>query len=106
MAVLKKSDMKAPVLPKETVNVPSLDGDVIVQGLMLKDRLDIYSAEKTEISLSKFLAVCVVDADGKALFTQQEWEIFGGNNTKDAIELFKVAKRLNGLDAKVVEKNL
>jgi hypothetical protein len=104
MAVLKKSDVKAPVLPKETVHVPSLNGDVIVQGLMLKDRLDFYSPKEPN-TLAKFLTVCVVDAEGKALFNQDEWEIFGGNETKDAIALFKVAKRLNGMDAEVVEKN-
>ena len=34
-----------------------------------------------------------------------EWEEFGGQHFGECLELFKVVRRLSGLDAEVVEKN-
>ena len=42
MAVLKKSEIPVPDLPKEVVEVPELGGEVVVRGLLLRDRLAIY----------------------------------------------------------------
>jgi hypothetical protein len=106
MAVINKSAIPEPILPKETVEVPSLNGDVIVQGLMLKDRMELLFSESEtgRINLSLLLSLTVVDDKGDPLFTQQQWEIFGSTNFVDAMLLFKVAKRLCGFDAKVAEK--
>lgn len=104
MAVLKKSDMKSPVLPKETAPAPSLGGDVVVTGLMLSDRIKFLSTPGGA-PLSQLLAMTVTDAEGAQVFTEQEWEIHGARHFAECIELFKVAKRLSGLDAEVAEKN-
>lgn len=106
MAVINKSETPSPILPKETVEVPSLNGDVVVTGLLLKDRLDLFTDLRAgRMDLSKLLALTVQDANGLLLYTQEEWEVFGSTNFVDAINIFKVAKRLNGLDAEAQVKN-
>jgi hypothetical protein len=104
MAVIKKSDISTPMLPKETVPVDVLGGDVVVTGLKLSDRMAIFSV-KDGSSVSKMLSMTVQDAEGKPLFSEEEWENFGVKNFTTCIALFTVAKRLSGLDAKVAEKN-
>jgi hypothetical protein len=106
MAVLNRSAIPAPILPKETVEVPSLNGDVVVQGLMLKDRMELLFSESEtgRINLSLMLSMTVVDDKGDPIFTEQQWELFGATNFTESLVLFKVAKRLSGLDAEVSEK--
>ncbi len=41
MAVIKRANVAPPVLPKETVEVEALGGEVVVQGLLLSDRQDL-----------------------------------------------------------------
>jgi hypothetical protein len=103
--VIKKSQVKTPALPKETVTVAGLGGDVIVTGLTLTARLALFSAGKSGYTVSKLLSETVVDADGSQLFTEQEWDNFGAKHFKDCLDLFKVVKRLSGLDAEVEAKN-
>jgi hypothetical protein len=106
MKVLKKSEISTPMLPKETLEVPELKGSVVVCGLMLSDRLKVMrDARNGEINLSTLLAMTVVDADSKQLFTEQEWETFGATNFKACLNIFNVAKRLSGFDVEVVTKN-
>jgi hypothetical protein len=105
MAVLKKSQISSPALPKETVPVSGLGGDVVVTGLTLAGRLGLFSAGKGGYPVSKLLSETVLDAEGSQIFTEQEWENFGAKHFKDCIELFKVVKRLSGLDAEVEAKN-
>jgi len=106
MTVLNRSEIPVPILPKETVTVPSLGGDVVVQGLMLSDRIEILFMESAakRIDLSLLLSKTVVDDKGDAIYTQQQWELFGATNFNDALVLFKAAKRLCGLDADVAKK--
>lgn len=106
MAVLNRSAIPAPVLPKETIEVPSLNGEVVVHGLMLKDRMELLFSESEtgRINLSLMLSKTVVDDKGDPVFTEQQWELFGATHFVDAIALFKVAKRLSGIDAKVAKK--
>jgi hypothetical protein len=106
MAVVKKSEVSTPMLPKETLPVPELKGDVVVCGLMLSDRLQVMrDAKDGDIRLSKLLAMTVIDADGKPLFDELQWETFGATNFKACLNIFNVAKRLSGFDAEVIAKN-
>jgi hypothetical protein len=106
MAILKKSQIPAPVLPTEAVEVPELGGEVIVRGLLLKDRLALYlDNENGHANLSKLLAATVRDGDGLPVFNVDEWEVFGTSNFGAVVKLFNVARRLSGLDAEVAEKN-
>lgn len=107
MALLKKSEIATPVLPRETVDVPELGGEVVVQGMLLRDRIGLFfDAEKTgHGQLCKVLAVTVVDADGVQVYTQDEWEAFGAKHAAAVIRLFDVSRRLSGFDAEVAAKN-
>lgn len=107
MALLKKANIPAPVLPKETVEVPELGGEVVVRGMLLRERIDLFfDAEKNGHGhLSKVLAATVIDADGVPVYTRDEWEQFGARNTSAVLRLFEVAKRMSGLDAEAATKN-
>jgi hypothetical protein len=106
MALLNKSQIPTPVLPQETIDIPELGGEVIVRGLLLRDRLTLYlDSENGHANLSKLLAATVRAGDGLQVFTQDEWEVFGSTHFEAVVALFAVARRLSGLDAEVAEKN-
>ena len=116
MAVLKRGAVQAPVLPKETVEVVALGGEVVVRGLLMVEALDIRSAiqdtaatktnaEAVHAVMPLMLALCVVDADGAALFTADQWQVFGAANNAAAIGLFNVAWRLSGFVQAAETKN-
>lgn len=123
MALIERNQAPAPVLPKETVQVDALGGEVIVRGLLLSERLAL-SAEQAGLLASqdgessaparmragaqmvpRTLAACVILADGQPMWTADEWDRFGAAHAEPAFELFAVAQRLSGLDAKESEKN-
>jgi hypothetical protein len=107
MKALKKADIKPPVLPKETVEVPELEGEVIVRGLLLRDRIALFAGADSDntAQLSKLLAATVIDIDGVQVYTADQWEEFGAKNFDACIRLFNVARRLSGLNAEVAQKN-
>ena len=97
--VIKKSDAKPPVLARETVPAPGVGGDVVVQAMMMSDRLQIATADLPQYAhIAEVLARSVVDADGERIWTAKEWEVFGGTNQEEVWKLFDVAKRLSKLD--------
>lgn len=105
---LKKSEIKAPVLPKEAVQVDELGGEVVVRGLLLRERLAIFSnteAGEKFAHVGELLAATVMDADGLQVYTAQEWDEFGTKHFSAAMQLFQVARRLSGIDAEVSQKN-
>jgi hypothetical protein len=111
MAILKKSEVKAPILQKEeVVDVPELGGEVIVRAPGLSERLDM-SAPHTSGSkfahISKLLAVSVLDADYQPIFTISEWEAFGriGSNFSAAMRLWDIAWRLGDFGGEQASKN-
>ena len=99
MAVLKKSSVTTPVLPKEQVPVEALGGEVIVQALTLGDRLDLSvdGVRKLSNLMPVTLSKCVVDRDGEPIFSAQEWDVWGANNIDAVISLFDVVQRLSGV---------
>lgn len=106
--VLRKSDIKPPVLPKETVDVPALGGEVIVRGLMLSERLTIATALTQEDKLRLvplLLSKTVMDAEGQQVFTEAEWETFGTRYLDSAMNLFDVARRLSGMEEESLKKS-
>ena len=109
MALLKKSDIASPVLPKETVTVAEMGGDVVVRGLLLSEKLALFSSINADgrvfAEISTLLADTVRDADDLPVFTAAEWEAFGNRHHNAALALFAVARRLSGIDAEVDEKN-
>lgn len=109
MALLKKSQIAPPVLPKETVDVAELGGEVVVRGLLLSERLALYAGAGDDgrvfAQIPALLAQTVVDADGDAIYDAAAWEAFGAQHMEAALRLFAVAKRLSGLDAEAAAKN-
>lgn len=105
---LKKAEIKPPVLPKEAVEVAELGGEVVVRGLLLRERLALFDAANGSERyghLSAVLAASVIDGDGEPIYTAQEWEEFGAVHFEAALKLFNVARRLSGLDAEERKKN-
>lgn len=104
---LKKSEIKRPTLPKRAVPVDVLGGEVVVRGLMLKERLALFAgeAESKFAQISGLLAACVLDADGVPIFTADEWESFGAQHMEQSLVLFEVVRELSGLNAEVAQKN-
>lgn len=106
---LRKADIKPPVLPKETHDCAPLGGEVVVRGLLLRERLALFDDAREGGAryghLTAVLAACVIDADGKQVFTQDEWEQFGAQHMEAALALFAVAQRLSGLDVEGAKKN-
>lgn len=109
MALLKKSQIASPVLPKETVDVAELGGEVVVRGLLLSERLALYAGAGDDgrvfAQIPVLLAQTVVDADNAPVFDAAQWEAFGAQHMEAALRLFAVAKRLSGLDAEAAAKN-
>lgn len=110
MAVVSRSSVAAPTLPKETVEVAALDGEVIVRGLLLTERLAVEArivalrqaqladsaAPDVNAILPVVLAICVLDADELPLWTEHQWQVFGVKHQGQALALFNVAWRLSG----------
>lgn len=109
MAILKRSEVERPTVPKETVPVNSLGGDVVVRGLLLSERLALYSRANADgkvfAEIPKMLAISVLDADELPLFSLEDWEAFGIKHQDEALTLFKVAQRLSGLETEDAKKN-
>ena len=106
--VLKKAAIVAPTLPRETVPVPALGGDVVVRGLRLSERLamsmNVTQAERFRM-VPVLLALCVVDAAGDPVVSEDQWEDFGAVHLDAAMTLFDVAKRLSGMDEDALKKS-
>ena len=120
MAVIKRGEVPAPTLAKQTVDMPTLGGDVVVRGLLLTERLalvagmahtpaddDATPASRTALYavMPTLLAQAVVDADGLPLWTADEWQVFGSAHEAKAIELFNTAWRLSGFAQAEQAKN-
>ena len=94
-----------PALPSEAVPVPELGGDLVVRGLTLAGRLELFAVEGNARRLIKALASCVVDADGQPIATEDEWDRIGSKLPAAALNLWEVIRRLSGLDDEAVAKN-
>lgn len=129
MAVVKRGNVAEPALPKETVEVEALGGDVVVRGLLLTERLDLEArivqlarANKTardaaqasgdetpaanvHVVMPQLLHMAVLDADGLQIWSAEQWQRFGGAHPGQAVALFNVAWRLAGFDRADNAKN-
>lgn len=135
MALLRKCNIPKPAVRKEAVEVPELGGEVVVRGTMLDERLalvfgvapqapaaeaDGAGAEAAPAPpaaleqddpreryqhIARLLAYAVVDADGKPVFTVDEWAEFGGQHFAATLKLYNIAKRLSGMVPEEAKKN-
>lgn len=116
MAILSRDQiLKASDLKTETVKVPEWhkNGEVIV-GTMTGTARDEFETslfnkkgKDTETNLinmrSKLLVMCIVDKDGKRLFTEHDINRLGAKSAKPLDRLFTIAQRLNGIGAEDVD---
>lgn len=101
---MKKSQIKAPELPAKTVDVPELGGEVVVKGMLLKERIEYareFAKEKPDDPdrfdhIAELLARSVRDEDGECIFTAAEWELFGASNYLAAMRIWSVAQDMCG----------
>lgn len=108
-STVKKADIKRPVLPKEAVPVESMGGEVIVRGLLFSERMALF-AEAGEgaqimVYVPRLLAMTVIDAEAKPIFSADEWEVFGVGQEAEMLALMQVALRLSGLQGEAVKKS-
>lgn len=120
MAVIKRAEVAEPVLPKQTVEVQALGGDVVVRGLLLTEYLALQErmaelaraakageggVDGVRAVLPVLLAIAVLDADDQPVFTEAQWQVFGAKHTNQAISLFNVAWDLSGFNQAATAKN-
>jgi len=108
MGILGREAMlAATALPRETVAVPELGGDVIVQGMsgtardtfegsMFKQRGKTRELNMQNIR-AKLVALCVVDEAGARVFRDEDVPALGLIRADILDRLFSVAQRLSGL---------
>lgn len=104
---LNREQIRVPCLPKEAVDVPELGGEIIVSGLPLSKRLELYAGQTRGdwLNVSRLLESCVLDPDGVPLMTVAEWEAFGAQHFEAALRLVQVSQRLSGMNAEDAGKN-
>jgi len=115
VALLSRADLLAAcVLPRETVHIPELGGDVIVQGMSGAQR-DAWEASlvegrgkkrrmNTANIRAKLVAQCCVDQDGRRLFTDEDVEVLGTARVDVLNRLFGVAQKLSGVSDEDVDE--
>ena len=94
-------------LDKKVVTVPEWKGDVIVKTMTGTEReawestLFETKGNKTRTKMenlrAKLLACCLVDEEGKRLFTDKDINSLSGKNARALDRLYDVARELNGI---------
>lgn len=104
--ILKADDLKT-----EVVKVPEWrkDGEIIVSTMSGTGRdeyeSDIYSSKGSMVNTrAKLLIRCIVDKDGKRLFTEKDIVALGAKSAKPLDRCFDVARKLNGIGVDDVEE--
>lgn len=116
MAVLTRDQvMAAEDLQTELVPVPEWGGEVIVKALTGRER-DAFEAsiagdrtgKRARLNLenvrARFVAACVVDERGQALFYPSDVELLGEKSAAALQRVFEVGQRLSGLSNEDVEE--
>ncbi|TVQ59919.1 MAG: hypothetical protein EA379_09570 [Phycisphaerales bacterium] len=103
-------------LPTERIDVPEWGGCVEIRTLTAgeRDRFDAIVLEYNKPGgarphiRAELLVRCIVDADGKNLFTVADVEKLAGKSARAVERVFNAALRLNGItnsDVEELEKN-
>jgi hypothetical protein len=107
--VISRDQLKPPTLPKETIPCPELGGDVVIRGPLASARIALQRMATADSTVEKLapvlLASSVVDKDDKPLFTEEQWDAWGGSNYTAYLTLFNAAMRLWGFDREENRKN-
>lgn len=106
----KQAILEVKDLPIELVNVPEWGGEVYVRTLTGTER-DAYEAgiigqdRKPDLRniRAKLLVRCLVDAEGRRLFSEADVDLLGNKSASVLDRLFAVAQRLSKLTAADIE---
>lgn len=102
-------------LRRKTILVPEWGGDVIIRELMAVERDDLETHFLAERAKSKdgveavrnfrarTLAICLIDEDGRSLFTTADIDDLGKKNAAVVSRLFAVLEELSGLSENALE---
>jgi hypothetical protein len=115
MALLDKGALlKATALPRETVHVRELGGDLIIQGMSGKQRDEWESSlvkqkrNRREIDTrnvrARLVARCLINDDGSRMFGDEEADLLGDVRVDVLSQLFAVAQRLSGVSDEDVDE--
>lgn len=114
MALLTRTQIAAPALRKEAVEVPALGGAVIVRGLLLSERMELSAlaadlrepqpgesaalvAQRVGRQMVMFtLARTVVLDDDAPVYTAAEWDRFGADHPDAVLNLYRKAREISG----------
>lgn len=88
----------------KTVHCDGL-GEVTIRPLKLSQRFSLNDEGNDDnMMVVKILHMSVVDAEGRPLKTQDEWDDFGGQHFQSAMSLFKDCMEMNDFDGTQAEK--
>lgn len=112
MAILSKEEiLKAKDADTVVVNVPKWGGDVIVSTMTgnARDRFESSIVGKNggmnmQNIRAKLVAACVVDEDGKLLFTQDDIVALSKKSSVALDKVFNAAQKLNAISDDDVEE--
>jgi hypothetical protein len=116
MALNKEQILSADDMIKKTVQVSEWGGEVYVRTMTGAERDKFESMlfdsqgnkSVTENFRAKLLAMCMVDDEGKRLFTDKEVSELGKKSSKAIGRIYEVARKLNGIgidEEAILEKN-
>lgn len=102
MAILNKDQiLAADDLPRENVNVDEWGGEVVVRALTASEEKEIFSKSKAgdEMGAQVYIvAKCIIDDDGKPLFSKSDVNRLAGKNGAVVRRLAQAALRLSGME--------
>lgn len=95
-------------LPKELVKVPEWGGEVYISTMTAADRdsyeLSVANMQNGKMKTNmqniraKLVARCLVDEDGKRIFSETQVDDLGKKSAKVLDRLFDIASRINGIN--------
>lgn len=125
MGVITRETVPSPALPvAETVPLPSLGAEVSVraQRYTVRARIEAETARQlvamqtgetdddanarigAEVVLTR-LAGYVTLEDGESMWTREQWDAHMAQHPGEALAVYEVVRRLNGLDREAIAKN-
>lgn len=104
--MINAKDIKIPTLPREIHESAPLGGQVVVRGITLTQRFELYD----RVGQNKFrivpelLAMSVLDISDKPVMTAEQWDVLGSIEQAEVMRLYDIAKRLAGMGEESPEK--
>lgn len=104
--MISRDKVPALRLPEEEVRVEAFDDTVLVRGLSFGQAMAFSKRGIREDNshVADLLTDTVFADDGLSLYSAHEWEAFGNIHPDEMVALYKVARRLSGLDEAASEK--